>query len=148
MHGGALEHTSRREQTERLSRIIETQRDVAAAGLDLDSVMAVICERTQELTGAESATILLLEGDAFVHAVATGFLSEDVGLRVPIEGSFCGWVHRNSRSALAGDNTPTIAATLARERGIRSVVAVPLRHGETTVGQLQVVSREIGRAHV
>jgi predicted signal transduction protein with EAL and GGDEF domain len=61
IQGGALEHTARREQTERLSRIIETQRDVAAAGLDLDLVMAVICERTQELTDAESATILLLD---------------------------------------------------------------------------------------
>jgi diguanylate cyclase (GGDEF)-like protein len=129
------------EQSQRLSRIIETQRDIAAAGLDLASVMQLICERTQELTNAESATILLLDGDAFVHSVATGFMREDIGLRVPIEGSFCGWVYRNSRSALAGDTTPTSAATL-HERGIRSVVAVPLRRGETTIGQLQVVSRE------
>jgi diguanylate cyclase (GGDEF)-like protein/PAS domain S-box-containing protein len=130
------------EQTSRLNRIIETQRDIAAVGLDLDAVMELICERTEELTRAESATILLLDGDAFVHTAATGFLRDDLGVRVPIDGSFCGWVYRNSRSALAGEMTPTIASTLARERGIRSVVAVPLRHGETTVGQLQVVSRE------
>ena len=58
------------EQSERLNRIIETQRDIAAADLDLPAIMELICERTQELTDADGATVLMLDGDEFVHTVA------------------------------------------------------------------------------
>src|SRR5271156_5462358 len=66
---------------ERLRRILETQRDVVAADLDLRSVMNLICERTQELTGADSGSILMLDGEDLVHRAATGFMSGYVGER-------------------------------------------------------------------
>lgn len=59
------------ERGERLSRIIETQRDIAAADLDLHGVMQLICERTQELTNGGSASILLLDGEDLEVRVAT-----------------------------------------------------------------------------
>ena len=71
----------------RLRRILETQRDVVAADLDLQAVMNLICERTQELTGAESGSILMLDGDDLVHRAATGFMSGYVGERVALDGT-------------------------------------------------------------
>jgi len=82
--------TALRDQTERLHRIIEIQRDIAAADRDLTSLMAVMCEHTRELTGAEGSAVIVLDGDAFVHRAATWFLSDAVGLRVPVDGSFPG----------------------------------------------------------
>ena len=69
---GAEEYQTMR--NERLASVIETQRDIAATDLNVDAVMLTICERTQELTRAEGATILLLDGDDLVIRVATGFL--------------------------------------------------------------------------
>ena len=56
-------------RNERLGSIIETQRDIAATELDVDAVMRTICERTQELTHAEAATILILDGQELVMRV-------------------------------------------------------------------------------
>ncbi len=47
----------------RLSRIVDAQRAIAAAGLDLPSVMELVCSHSQELTGADGAAVLLLEED-------------------------------------------------------------------------------------
>src|SRR5688572_24421953 len=60
-------------QNDRLGSIIEIQRAVGATDLDVDAVMRVICTRTQVLTHAESAAILILDGDGFELRVATGF---------------------------------------------------------------------------
>lgn len=132
-----------RASAERLSSVIETQRDVATADLDLDSVMARICERTQELARGASSTILLFEEDRFVHRAATGFLSAQIGQSVPLENTLTGWVHREGTSAICDDTkTDPRVGPLAAERGIRSMIIVPLRHGSNAVGQLQVHSEQ------
>ncbi len=132
------------ERSERLSRIVETQRDIAVADLDLDAVMHLICARTAELTNAETAIILLLEGEDLVIRVATGFAKGYTGRHVPIEGSLPGWVLRNDQPALVSDGTnDTRFGRMAREMGIRSAVVVPLRHREVAAGELVVASREL-----
>ena len=104
------------------------------------SVMNLICERTQELTGADSGSILMLDGDDLVHRAATGFVSRFIGERVSLEGTFSGSVYRNNRSAICAD-TKAMGNGLAYRRGIRSLIAVPLRHREEAVGLLTVLSR-------
>ena len=132
------------ERSERLSRVVDTQRDIAVADLDLDAVMQLICARTGELTGAQGALILLLDGQELIMRVATGFVSGQVGRRVPIEGSLPGWVLTHDEPALVnnGLNDPRFGK-IARELGIRSAIVVPLRHRELAVGELVVLSREL-----
>ncbi|HEY1370315.1 MAG TPA: EAL domain-containing protein [Gaiellaceae bacterium] len=131
-----------RDQTERLHRIIEIQRDIAATDRDLTSLMAAMCECTQDLTQADGSAVIVIDGDAFVHRAATGFLSDAVGLRIPVEGSFPGWVHRHGRGDVVYDAlSDSRVGPIGRARGIRSAVSVPLRHGDATVGQMQVQSR-------
>jgi len=130
------------EQTHRLGRIIDTQRDIAIADLDLPTVMDVICARTQELTNGESATVLIIDGDDFVLRAATGFMSRFVDTRVPMEDTLTGWVHSHGRPTICHDTeVDPRGGALARDRGIRSMVLVPLHHGDEAVGQLQVLSR-------
>jgi len=138
----ASAETRLRAQTERLSRVVSTQREIAAADLDFDSVMDLICERIRELTKVDSATILLLEGDHFVHKAVTGTMEcIRVGDKVPLESSFTGWVHRGGKAAFANDShtDPRFSSGLAASRGIRSALAVPLHHGDDVVGQLHAL---------
>jgi PAS domain S-box-containing protein/diguanylate cyclase (GGDEF)-like protein len=131
------------DENEHLGSLIEIQRAVAASDLDVESVMRLICERTQKLTRAEGATILIIEDDHFVIRVATGFLEGLVGSRVPITDSQPGWMHRHNESGILGDaQTDVRAGRLARETGMRSGVAVQLRHRKKKIGQLIVVSRQ------
>ena len=57
---------------DRLSRIVDAQRGIAAAGLDLPSVMAIVCERALGLTGAGGAAVLLLDDAALVRQADSG----------------------------------------------------------------------------
>jgi diguanylate cyclase (GGDEF)-like protein/PAS domain S-box-containing protein len=70
--------------SERLSRIVDTQRAIAAAGLDLQSVMDLVCERMQELTGAQGAAVLLLEDGALVRRANNGSLAGPSVVGVPL----------------------------------------------------------------
>ena len=150
IQGVILDITSRKEaenlqtaRSARLRSIVETQRDVAAPDLDVEAVMRSICERTQALTHAEAAIILMLDGEDLVIRVATGFLEGRVGARIPLEGSLPGWVYRHDRSTLQSDAlADPRSGALAHELGIRSVVAVQLRHRDEAAAQLIVVSRE------
>jgi diguanylate cyclase (GGDEF)-like protein/PAS domain S-box-containing protein len=152
IQGVLLDITARKEaeeaqaaRSERMSSIIETQREVAVTDLDVDAVMQAICERTRELTDAESATILILDGDHLLVRAATGFMEEKVGQRITIDGTFPGWVYRHDQSAIQVDaQVDPRSGPMAHELGMRSTVAVQLRHREKTVGQLIVISRQPG----
>ena len=73
-----------REQNARLSRVVETQAEIAAADLDLDGVAQLIAERAQELTGADSASVSILDGDELVTRAAIGSTAPAVRISVPL----------------------------------------------------------------
>ena len=126
-----------------LQRIIETQQEIAAADLDLQSVMDLICERTQELTNADGASILLMEEGELIHRSGTGFAQAVVGESVSLDGTFTGSVYRQNRAGICND-TSLLASRAAMDRGIRALIAVPLRRGDLTVGIMSVLSQHTG----
>ena len=70
-------------------------------------------------------------------------MEEQIGSRITVEGTFPGWVHEHDRSAIQDDaQEDPRSGPMANELGMRSTVAVQLRHREKTVGQLIVISRE------
>ena len=73
-----------REQNARLSRVVDTQAEIAAADLDLDGVAQLIAERAQELTGADSAQVSILDGDELVTRAAIGSSAPAVRISVPL----------------------------------------------------------------
>jgi PAS domain S-box-containing protein len=72
------------EQNARLSRVVETQAEIAAAVLGLEGVAQLIAERAQELTGADGATVSILDGDEPVTRVATGLCGGTAHVSVPL----------------------------------------------------------------
>ncbi len=150
IQGVILDITDRKEaeelqaaRSERLGSIIEIQRDIAAEDLAVDAVMRWICERTQELTHADSATVLTLDGDHLDVRAASGFMEDEVGTRISVEGSLPGWWYQHDQSTILGDaQSDPRAGPLAQKLGMRSLVVVQLRQRDEMAGQLIAISRK------
>jgi PAS domain S-box-containing protein len=119
---------ARRRDGVHLQQIIETQRAITAADLDLDTIMAVLCARTQELTGAQGAAVLLAAGDQNLsYAAGTGSFEPNVGETLPIHGSAAGSIFLQD-SAEVG------------ELDDGSGLGVSVRRGEQVIGVLAAVA--------
>ena len=132
-------------RNERLGSIIETQRDIAATDLDVDAVMQTICERTQELTRADGATILILDGDRSGdprrHRVP-GRAGSATGS--PVEGDAAGLVHPTRPVGHPGRRADGPSSGRPREGDWGCARSSPCSSviGTQTIGQLIVVSRK------
>jgi diguanylate cyclase (GGDEF)-like protein/PAS domain S-box-containing protein len=125
----------------RFGLVIETQRDIAAAALDLDDVMELICERTQLVTRAGAAEIVLIQDGELRLGAASGYSTRTVGDCLSKVGTLSGWAFENDDAAFCMDteDDPRIEEPM---RGTRSMVVVPLRHIGMTVGLIQVMSEQ------
>ena len=79
--------TALREDADRFTAIISTQRDIATAALDMTAVLNLIAARTQELTHASGAVIELAEGDGFLSLVTDAYSRKIVGYH--LSGNLC-----------------------------------------------------------
>src|SRR5215213_9019387 len=130
-------------RADRLHAIIETQRDVAAADLDLDSVMGLLSERTMELTGADGAAAALLKDGKLRFGASRGYPDHPVGEVLSLDASLGGLAIRDRRSLISHDalHDPRTNPERVRDTGVRSIVAVPLLHTGEPVGTLLVLSK-------
>ena len=78
---------ARRSSDQRLSLIVETGRDIAAAGDELQSVIQLIAKRAQEITGACGAMVNLIEKTMLHTRAVTGIAVKAFDARRPIAGS-------------------------------------------------------------
>jgi diguanylate cyclase (GGDEF)-like protein/PAS domain S-box-containing protein len=129
-----------------LSGIVDTQRAIASAGLDFESVMRVVCERTQELTQADGTAIQLLDGEELYYGAVLGLLASRRDFRTKLDRSLSGWCIARGEVAKCDEllEDERVDPRGARELGVRSMIVVPLLHGDETVGVLQALSKEPG----
>ncbi|MBW4487736.1 MAG: PAS domain S-box protein [Trichocoleus desertorum ATA4-8-CV12] len=134
-----------RNDAERLAAIIDTQHDIATAELDLLRVMTLIAERTQKITSATGAVILLPNGNDMVYRVASGTAAPHTGLRVSIDSSLSGQCFRTGEILRCdnAENDPRINHEVYHHVGARSMIAVPLRYERRISGVLKVLSSEV-----
>jgi len=126
--------------TELFQAVLELQQAVSAAGLDSETVMRVIAERIQALTGASGAVIEALDGEDLVPTVHVGTDAP----RLKLNASLSGLCVRSGELQRCDD---TLADTRNphepyRQLGIRSILVVPLKDEHRTLGVLKVVSPE------
>jgi len=133
---------SLKQDFEHLSKVIATQQEIAIRNPNLDAVMAVIAERTQDLTRADGSVIEMVEGDELVYRAASGIASAYVGLRVKIATSLSGKCITTGSILLCHDSeTDARVDRVACQRiGVRSMVVVPLFYQQERVGVLKVLS--------
>jgi diguanylate cyclase (GGDEF)-like protein/PAS domain S-box-containing protein len=129
-----------------LRAVIAIQHELGAVGLDLKAVMQRIADRTRELTAGTSAAVRLLDGDALVCGATSGAPEIERPHRLPIGNNLAGHAMRSGRSLLCVDteNDERVDSDLARSRGVRSIIAVPLLHGGDAVGLLLLYGDEAG----
>ncbi|HEY9104243.1 diguanylate cyclase domain-containing protein [Chitinimonas sp.] len=130
--------------TERLNQIIEIQRQLTEAELDLPRFMYLVVERMQDLTPAIGAVIELAEGDEMVYRAASGSVAQYLGLRLKRAGSLSGLCVAQREVLLCRDTRtdPRVDRAACQKVGAGSMVVAPLQLQGRTVGVLKIMAPE------
>src|SRR5215203_5290166 len=131
-----------------LSQLGDLQRvtEATLAYLDLEGLLDELLSRVKEILDVDTAAILLVEDDGRTLAArAAKGLEEEVeqSFRLPIGRGFAGRVAATRAPVVIPDlnNSPiTVVNPLLREKGIRSLLGVPLIVGGEVIGVLHVGS--------
>ncbi|OXM58288.1 diguanylate phosphodiesterase [Amycolatopsis thailandensis] len=125
-------------------QVLEALTDTALGHLDQDKVMATILARVRELLGVDTATVLRHDQEARqLQAIAASGIEEEVyqDVRVAVGAGFAGRVAAQRRPVIIDhvDET-TVVNSLLWERGLRTLLGVPMLAGDELVGVLHVGS--------
>jgi len=130
------------ENTDQLYVLNSIQRDIATARMDLDTILQLVVERIQKLTGASGTSIHIVEGENLVLKAAQGRAAAQIGTRYFVTENF------SIQSILTGeifycDDTaadPRVNPGKYAKIGVRSMLDVPLCHDNKVIGVLNVES--------
>lgn len=136
---------SLRAEAERLTVLLEAQREIAGANLDYSSLVELILERMSQMTAAEGASLEVVEGDEMVYEAATGIAAPFVGLRLKIAESLSGSCMMSSQLVRVDDSESHLLANrqACQRIGLRSMVLVPLKYGQDSLGVLKLMSPRV-----
>jgi diguanylate cyclase (GGDEF)-like protein len=125
--------------------IIAIQTEIACQGLDLGGVMQLVCQRAEALCRADGAVLELAEGNEMVYRAAAGLARAQLGLRLQRQGSLSGLCVEHNEILRCDDaeTDPRVDRVACRKVGLRSMLVVPLRHENQSVGVLKVVSPRV-----
>ncbi len=129
--------------TERLRRL-QALTDAALAHLQLDDLLEALLLRTREILEVDTVAILLLDEttNELVARAAVGIEEEvEADVRIPLGRGFAGRVAAERRPVIVDDvDRADVLNPLLHEKGIRSMVGVPLVVGSHVLGVLHVGS--------
>jgi GAF domain-containing protein len=154
----AIEH-ARAFEAERAARKriehVQEITDVALAHLELEQLLAVLLPRIRDILSADTCAVLLLDdtGDELIARAAVGIEEEvEQGVRIPVGRGFAGRIAAQRRPVILPDvDHADVMNPLLREKGIKSMLGVPLMIGADPIGVLHVgtlVPREFTDADV
>jgi signal transduction histidine kinase len=128
---------------ERLRRILLVT-DAALSHLDLDELLADLLVRIRDVLEADTTAVLLRDElrNELVARAAVGIEEEvEQGVRIPIGGGFAGRIAADRRPIVLDDvDHADVLNPLLREKGIKSIVGVPLTFANEVLGVLHVGS--------
>lgn len=130
------------QEAQRLATIITVQQDIAVSNPNLNKVMALIIEYTQQLTHASGAVIALVEEDDLVYRATNGIAAEFIGFRLQSTTSLS-WQCLLTGQILQCDDVEAdsrVDLATCRRIGIRSMVVAPLLAPGQCLGVLKVLS--------
>ena len=120
--------------------------DAALGHLELEELLGALLERTRRLLDADTCAILLLdeESNELVARAAVGIEEEvEHGVRVPVGKGFAGRVAATQQPVILRDvDHADVLNPILREKGIKSLLGVPLVVQGRVVGVLHVGSLE------
>jgi GAF domain-containing protein len=123
-----------------LAEIVEAQRQIQARHLELDKAMAVVAESVARITGASGAGVGILEEKTVRYRAGAGASALPLGSEVPLATAICAASVRTGQVIRSDDvNTEVLFdPEPCRQRGILSLVAVPIYHDGDIVGALEI----------
>ncbi len=125
-------------------RDIEAVTDAALSRLDEQSLLDTLLERVKKTLQADTAAVLLLDRSSrqLVATAASGIGEEVVqGARIPLGTGFAGRVAATGEPVILSEvNATTVSNPLLWDRGIRSLLGVPLFAGGKVIGVMHVGS--------
>lgn len=126
---------------DRLQRL-QALTDTALAHLDLGELLEALLVRARELLSADTCAVLLLdeESDELVARAAVGIEEEvEAGVRIPMGGGFAGRVAAGRQPVILDDvNHAHVVNPILRQKGIKSMLGVPLLVADRVIGVLHV----------
>lgn len=123
-----------------LAEIVEAQHQIQMRHLELDKAMAVVAERVSRITGASGAGIGILDGSTVRYRAGSGSPALPVGSEVPLSEAICQANVRTGQVIRTEDVDTEFLfdPEPCRQRGILSLVAVPIYHDGNIVGALEL----------
>jgi len=147
----ATRHDSPNDRCAVLARRIITLEQLLAISqrlnstLEMRSLLLQIVEAARELTEADGASILLVEGPHTLRFAASCGPSSPhlIGTEIPTENSLAGWVVQHRETAVVEDalSDPRLYAIQNVNISL-SIVAVPLLFGERVIGVLESLTQQ------
>jgi signal transduction histidine kinase len=145
----AIEHArlfaAEREARMRLERL-EAVTDAALAYLELDELLAELLARTRDLLETDTAAVLLLDEteNELVARSAVGLEEEVVrGIRIPVGAGFAGRIAAERHPIVLDDvDHADVINPILREKGIKSLLGVPLIVSDKVLGVIHVGTLE------
>jgi anti-sigma regulatory factor (Ser/Thr protein kinase)/putative methionine-R-sulfoxide reductase with GAF domain len=122
--------------------VLQRITDAALSSLDEEHLLQELLQRVADIMRIDTVAILLLEGD-HLHARAAKGIEEEVeqGVRIPVGGGFAGRIAAERRPITILDvDHADILNPILREKGIRSLLGVPLIAEGSVIGVLHVGS--------
>jgi signal transduction histidine kinase len=123
-------------------RRLQALTDAALAHLELDALLPTLLLRTREILEVDTCAVLLLdeETDELVARAAVGIEEEvERGVRIPVGGGFAGRVAADRQAVILDDvDHADVLNPILREKGIKSMLGVPLLAGGRLLGVLHV----------
>jgi serine phosphatase RsbU (regulator of sigma subunit)/anti-sigma regulatory factor (Ser/Thr protein kinase) len=130
------------ERSAQTVRALQRVTDAALAYLSIDELLSELLIRIREILRADTAAILLLNpaGDTLVARAAKGIEEEvEQGVRIPLGEGFAGRVAAERRPVTVFDiDEFQVINPILREKGIRSLLGVPLLVEGRVLGVLHV----------
>jgi signal transduction histidine kinase/ActR/RegA family two-component response regulator len=123
---------------DRMARV-QTVTEVALSHLSLERLLAELLDRVRDAMDVDTVVIMLLEEDNDLVAWATKGLELDVRIRVPLGAGFAGRVAEQKSPIVIDDiDTAELYTPFLREKGVKSLLGVPLLVGGRVVGVIHV----------
>ncbi|HEX3051668.1 MAG TPA: GAF domain-containing protein, partial [Aggregatilineaceae bacterium] len=137
----------------RLNRLVEASL-VINSTLDLRVLLELIMDHAAEITGAESASIMLYDRNSnelhFVASTSSSPVAKDLlKIPVPLDGSLAGTILRENRAIVLDDvaSDPRHYRQADNQSGFetRSLIGVPMRFRDQSIGVLEAVNKREGK---
>jgi signal transduction histidine kinase len=141
----AIEH-SQLFESERKARhqleCVQAVTDVALAHLELEELLQALLLRTRDILEVDTCAALLLdpERNELVARAAVGIEEEvEQGVRIPVGGGFAGRIAADRRPVILPDvDHGHVLNPILREKGIKSMMGVPLIVHDEVIGVIHV----------